>query len=71
MTKASRTLAALLVVLLALPAHAEVTDEDVDRARDEVDAVLAESEALGIQVQEAWARQYALDKEISDLETSI
>ncbi|HEY6628488.1 MAG TPA: peptidoglycan DD-metalloendopeptidase family protein [Acidimicrobiia bacterium] len=71
MTKASRTLAALLVVALALPAYAEVTDEDVDRARDEVDAVLAESEALGIQVQEAWARQYALDKEISDLETSI
>ncbi len=71
MTKASRTLAALLVVLLALPAYAEVTDEDVDRARDEVDKVLAESEALGIQVQEAWARQYALDKEISDLKTSI
>jgi murein DD-endopeptidase MepM/ murein hydrolase activator NlpD len=61
----------LLVVTLALPAYAEVTDEDIDRARDEVNAVLAESEALGIQVQEAWARQYALDKEISDLGTSI
>ena len=71
MNKASRTLAALVVVILALPAYAEVTDEQVDRAREQVDAVLAHSEELGIQVQEAWARQYALENEISDLKTSI
>ena len=71
MTKAPRTIVALLVVTLALPAYAQVTDEDIERARDEVNAVLADSEALGIQVQEAWARQFALEKEISDLESSI
>jgi murein DD-endopeptidase MepM/ murein hydrolase activator NlpD len=58
-------------MILAVPAYAEVTDEDVDRARDQVNAALADSEALGIEVQEAWARQFALEKEISDLETSI
>jgi murein DD-endopeptidase MepM/ murein hydrolase activator NlpD len=71
LTKASRTLVALLVVSLALPAYAQVTDEDVDRARDEVNAVLADSEALGIEIQEAWARQFALEKETADLEGSI
>jgi len=71
LNQASRTIAALLVVTLALPAYAEITDDDIDRAREEVNAVLADSEALGIQVQEAWARQFALEKEISDLETSI
>jgi murein DD-endopeptidase MepM/ murein hydrolase activator NlpD len=71
LTKAPRTFVALLVVTLALPAYAQVTDEDIESARDEVNAVLADSEALGIQVQEAWARQFALEKEISDLESSI
>jgi murein DD-endopeptidase MepM/ murein hydrolase activator NlpD len=71
LTKASRTLVALLVLSLALPAYAQVTDEDLDRARDEVNAVLADSEALGIEIQEAWAHQFALEKEIADLEGSI
>ncbi len=71
MTKASRTLVALLVVSLALPAYAQVTDEQVDRARDEVNAILADSETLGAQVQEAWARQFALEREIAGLEASI
>jgi len=67
----TRTLAALLVIALALPAIAQVTDEDVDRARREVNEILADSEALGIEVQEAWARQFSLEKEISDLDSSI
>lgn len=71
MIKASRTLVALLVVSLAVPAYAQVTEEQVDRARDEMNAILADSEALGVQVQEAWARQFALEKEIAGLETSI
>jgi len=71
LTRASRILVALLIVGLALPASAQVTDEDIDRARDELDAALADSEALGIEVQEAWARQFALEKEIADLERSI
>ena len=54
-----------------MPAAAAVSDDDIDRARDEVNALLAESEALGIQVQDAWARQYTLDQEIQELNSSI
>lgn len=62
---------ALLVMALAVPALAQVTDEDIDRARREVNQVMADSQALGDEVQAAWARQFALDKEISDLGASI
>jgi len=67
----SKTLGVVLVLALALPAIAQVTDEDIDRARTEVNAILADSEALGIAVQEAWARQFSLEKEITDLSSSI
>jgi murein DD-endopeptidase MepM/ murein hydrolase activator NlpD len=70
-TRLTKTLAALLVVTLSLPAAAAVSDEDIDRARREVNALLEESEALGIQVQEAWARQSALEQEIGELNSSI
>jgi len=63
--------AALLIMALAIPAIAQVTDEDIDRARREVNAILADSEALGREVQDAWARQFALEKEIEDLLSSI
>jgi septal ring factor EnvC (AmiA/AmiB activator) len=56
---------------LAIPAIAQVTDEDIDRARREVNAIVADSEALGRAVQDAWARQFALEKEIEDLLSSI
>jgi murein DD-endopeptidase MepM/ murein hydrolase activator NlpD len=56
---------------LAIPAIAQVTDEDIDRARREVNEMLAESQALGEEVQAAWARQFALEKEIGDLAASI
>lgn len=65
------TLAALLIMCLALPVLAQVTDEDIDRARREVNDMLAESQALGDEVQAAWARQFALEKEITDLNASI
>ena len=71
MNRLTKTLAVLLVLTLALPASAAVSDEDIERARRDMNALLAESEALGIQVQEAWARQFALEKEIADLESSI
>jgi len=70
-TRFARTLLALLVMALALPALAQVTDEDIDRARREMNQVMADSQALGDEVQTAWARQFALDKEISDLHASI
>ncbi|HEU5113146.1 MAG TPA: peptidoglycan DD-metalloendopeptidase family protein [Acidimicrobiia bacterium] len=56
---------------LALPAIGQVTDEDIDRARDEVNEIMAEAQALGDEVQDAWAHQFALEREITDLTASI
>jgi murein DD-endopeptidase MepM/ murein hydrolase activator NlpD len=50
---------------------AQVTDGDIDRARREVNEMLAESQTLGEEVQDAWARQFALEKEITDLTASV
>jgi murein DD-endopeptidase MepM/ murein hydrolase activator NlpD len=56
---------------LALPALAQVTDDDIDRARSEVNEIMSDAQALGDEVQEAWGRQFALDQEITDLGASI
>lgn len=71
MKRLAWTVFSLLVMALAIPAIAQVTDEDIDRARREVNEMLAESQALGEEVQAAWARQFALEKEIGDLTASI
>lgn len=71
MKRLAWTAFSLLVMALAVPAIAQVTDEDIDRARREVNEMLAESQALGEEVQAAWARQFALEKEIGDLTASI
>ena len=71
MKRLIRIVAGILVVAAAVPALADVTDEDIARARAEMNQLLAESEDLGREVQEAWARQFALEKEILDLEESI
>jgi peptidoglycan LD-endopeptidase LytH len=65
------TFASLLVIAMAMPAIGQVTDEDIDRARREVNELMSDSQALGMEVQDAWARQFALEKEISDLTSSI
>ena len=56
---------------LAVPAVAQVTDEDIDRARSEVNRIVAESQSLGDEVQAAYARQFELEHEIASLEQSI
>ena len=71
MNTVTRILAALLVVAVATPAIAQVTDEDIDRARDEVNRIVAESQELGDDVQEAWSRQLELEHEIATLNSSI
>jgi murein DD-endopeptidase MepM/ murein hydrolase activator NlpD len=71
MSRTIRILIALLAMSLALPAIAQVTDDDIDRARREVDAIMSDAQVLGDEVQEAWGRQFALDREISDLGASI
>ena len=71
MKRLARIVVALVVTALAIPAAAQVTDEDIDRARAEANALLAGSEQLGREVQEAWSRQLFLQEDISDLEASI
>jgi len=67
----ARALAVLLVMAMAVPATGQVTDEDIDRARNEVNEILADSQALSDDVQAAWSHQFALEKEIVDLNSSI
>lgn len=71
MKRLSRLLSALLVVAFALPALAQVTDQDIDRARHEVNRITEESADIGQQVIDAYGRQAALEQEISDLRESI
>lgn len=71
MTRFASTSLALLVMVLAHPAIAQVTDEEIDRARSEVNEIMAEAQALGDEVQDAWAHQFALVREITDLTASI
>jgi septal ring factor EnvC (AmiA/AmiB activator) len=65
------TLAILLMMAMTLPAAGQVTEADLDRARQEVNEMLSESDALTVEVEQAWARQFALDKEVADLTSSI
>ncbi len=71
MKKLARLFSGLLVLVLAVPAIAQVTDEDIDRARQEVNRIVAESAELGEQVIDAYGRQASLDREIEDLRASI
>jgi murein DD-endopeptidase MepM/ murein hydrolase activator NlpD len=71
MKRIARISSAVLVLALAAPAIAQVTDEDIDRARREVNNMVAESQELGDAVQQAWARQAELEDEISALRGSI
>lgn len=71
MNRFVRIVAGLLVVGMAVPAVAAVTDADIDRARDEVNRIVSESQELGDAVQAAYARQAELENEIQSLESSI
>lgn len=71
MIRFTRIFAALFVIVLAIPAVAQVTDDDIDRAREEVNRIVGESQELGDAVQAAWARQLELDHEIATLNSSI
>jgi murein DD-endopeptidase MepM/ murein hydrolase activator NlpD len=71
MKKLARILSALLVLALGVPAGAQVTDEDIERARQEVNRLTQDSAELGQEVIDAYGRQSALDQEIEELRSSI
>lgn len=71
MSRLAKTICVAFLAVIAVPAIAQVTDEDIDAARAEVNRIVAESQELGDAVQEAWARQHDLDHEIEDLTASI
>lgn len=71
MKKIFRLSSGALVLALALPAVAQVTDADIDRARQEVNRITDESAELGEAVIAAYGRQSALDAEIANLQSSI
>ena len=66
-----RTISGIVLISLALPAYAQVTDEDIDRARNEVNRLTEESSELGQEVIDAYGRQAALNSEIDSLRASI
>ena len=71
MIRLLKFVAALVAIAVAIPAIAQVTDQDIERARAEVRRISAESQKLGDEVQAAWARQAQLEQEITDLQRSI
>lgn len=71
MNRLTRYIAGLLVLAMAVPAVAQVTDSDVQRARDEMNALIERSADLGAQVEAAYALQFALESEIATLTESI
>lgn len=66
-----RLLSAILIVAIALPAVAQVTEDDLRRAKAEVDRIQSENQDVGDRIQEGWSRQLQLEHEIDSLQTSI
>lgn len=66
-----RTISGIVALSLALPAFAQVTDQDVDQARAEVNRLTAGVAELGQEVIDAYGRQAALNSEIESLRSSI
>ena len=71
MKKLTRLLSGILVVAIAAPALAQVTEEDIANARAEVNRLTEKSAQLGQDVIDAYGRQSALNAEIEQLRSSI
>ena len=71
MKNLARIISGVLVLGLTVPAFAQVTEDDLRRARDEVNRITDESAELGQAVIDAYGRQAALDAEITGLQSSI
>lgn len=70
-SRVARYILAMVALAVAVPALGQVTEDDISRARRDLDRAMAEAADLGDQVQEAWARQLELEHEISKLEEAI
>lgn len=58
----------VLALLVALPAVSQVTEEDLERARERMSEAQAQADSLARQLEDAYVRQVALDDEIETLE---
>jgi murein DD-endopeptidase MepM/ murein hydrolase activator NlpD len=66
-----KVLGVVLVFLLTLPALAQVTEDDLDRAQQRLDEARAATEDLARQLEDAYVRQLALDGEIDHLTSGL
>lgn len=62
-----RLLGVLLVLMVAIPALAQVSEDDLDQAEERMNEARQRADALAAQLEEAYVRQLALDDEISNL----
>lgn len=63
--------AALIVAMLAAPAFAQVTDEDLSTAEQEVEDTRAELEALAVELEAATVRSIQLEDELDRVNRSV
>jgi peptidoglycan LD-endopeptidase LytH len=62
-----RVLAVILITLLAAPAYAQVTRQDVEEAEERMREAQARADELAQQLEDAYVRQVQLDDEIHNL----
>lgn len=62
-----RALAVSLLLLIALPAWSQVSEEDVDQARQRVQDAQSEANEVARQLEEAYVRQVMLNEEVAHL----
>lgn len=66
-----RVLAAVLMMLLAVPAYAAVTEADIERAEQRMREAQARADSLARQLEDAYVRQVQLEDEIANLTSAI
>lgn len=66
-----KALAVLLTLLVALPALAQVTEDDLDEAAQRMNEAQARADSLARQLEDAYVRQVQLADEISGLNEAI
>lgn len=66
-----RALAFVSVLLIALPAYAQITSEDVERAEERMREAQAKADELARRLEDAWSRQVQLEDEIAALDQAM